>query len=89
MLQDKRNRPAVIVVLVILAVLFLRAVSGEPGGFGSGGFGGPPGFDQPGGNAPGDGGWMRHTPGGTVGGTRDCFYYNDPEGGSSVMSQGC
>jgi hypothetical protein len=36
------------------------------------------------------GDWIRRTPGGTVGGSGNCFYYNDPESGSSVMTgPGC
>lgn len=34
------------------------------------------------------GDWNRNTPGGNIGGTRECFYYNDPNSGSSVMT-GC
>ena len=34
--------------------------------------------------------WIRRTPGGTIGGDTNCFYYNDPSTGSSVMTgTGC
>lgn len=32
--------------------------------------------------------WNESTPGGNIGGTRDCFYDNDPSSGSSIMT-GC
>jgi hypothetical protein len=91
MLQGKRNKPAWIVAVMVLAVV-LRTILVEFGWVGSGGFVGvenPGGYSAGGGYPGGNGDWIQPTPGGTVGGNRDCFYYNDPSSGSSVMTPGC
>jgi hypothetical protein len=78
-----------------LEVLYLRSIFGQvfPGRYwlnsrGVGGFeGGPPLFNL---NASAYGstagrGYLRRTPGGSIGGDGNCFYYNHPNG-SSVMN---
>ena len=79
-----------------LELLYLHRVFGfvNPGRYwlnaqGIGGYeGGPPQFNL---NIAGQGigsDWIKRTPGGTVGGSGGCMYYNHPNG-SSVMTGGC
>ena len=79
-----------------LELLYLQRAFGfvNPGRYwlnaqGIGGYeGGPPQFNL---NIAGQGignDWIRRTPGGTVGGSGGCIYYNHPNG-SSVMTGGC
>ncbi len=50
----------------------------------------PPSYCPPlPGGGGGGGSYLHRGPGGTTGGSGDCFYYNDPETGSSVMSDAC
>lgn len=42
-----------------------------------------------GGNGGGNGGYTSRTSGGLMGSDGNCFYYNDPETGSSYMPPGC
>jgi hypothetical protein len=58
---------------------------------GIGGFeGGPPRFDLAATADPdGGGGYTYRGPGGLMGGDGSCFYYNDPEAGSSYALPGC
>jgi hypothetical protein len=85
MLQTKRGKLFLVAVMLLVLIVFAQIRQASRGELY---FPVTPGFDSYNSSGTQNQDWNQSTPGGNIGGTRDCFYYNDPSSGSSVMT-GC
>ena len=86
MLQKKRSKFFLVAVILPVLIVFaqIRQASRDDAYY----FPATQGFDGFSASSTQSQDWNKSTPGGNIGGTRDCFYYNDPSSGSSVTT-GC
>ena len=85
MLQTKRGKLFLVAVMLLVLIVFAQIRQASRGELY---FPATPGFANYSASNTQNQNWNQSTPGGNIGGTGDCFYYNDPSSGSSVMT-GC